>query len=378
MMPMSPRPSLKFRKADFLRYGFKAGISDGAFLSTVSSSRRAVCLRPSYAPLPVASYPRSKSRDAVRWRTSVQAAQTLKPLYPRGPRSGPSYSVSVHPHLNRPHPSSPAHFDFASSAYTKCPGCAPYLWRLADRRLVPSFRWLFCIDMSSSETPGVPRLPTPSSFAVDAGLRPVGRVSAPPISSPSDSREGDNFGASLPFTFVTTCRFACPPVGADQVFTQPTRTFTSGLPTDWSPAPPPDITTGATGQVPLAGLSPARTPTSFAAARRYLRNSFLRCLALNPDGPTECTCLFLPRCHRPSLDPSQVGLPLLSANTIFRGEVSRLSSDNSFVQASEFARLPDRSHRCKFCRAAETSTSGQNVLRYLCTHRICYPLDTGN
>src|SRR5271167_1148085 len=43
----------------------------------------------------------------------------------------------------------------------------------------------------------------------------------------------------------------------------------------------------------LAGLS-----------RRYLRNSFLRCLALNPDGPTECTCLFLPRRHRPSLDPS--------------------------------------------------------------------------
>jgi hypothetical protein len=95
---------------------------------------------------------------------------------------------------------------------------------------------------------------------------------------------------------------------------------------------------------------------------RCLRNSFPRCLVLNPDGPTECTCLFLPRCHRSSLDPSQVGLPLLSANTIFRGELSRLSSDNSFVQASEFARLPDRSHRCKFCRAAETSTSGQNVL----------------
>src|SRR5215469_5573555 len=47
---------------------------------------------------------------------------------------------------------------------------------------------------------------------------------------------------------------------------QPTRTFTSGLPTDWSPAPPPDITTVATGQVPLTGLSPARMPTSFAAA----------------------------------------------------------------------------------------------------------------
>jgi hypothetical protein len=41
------------------------------------------------------------------------------------------------------------------------------------------------------------------------------------------------------------------------------------------------------------------------------------------------------------------------------------------VQAPEFARLPDRSHRCAYShRAAETFTSGQNVLRYLRTHRI--------
>jgi len=113
-------------------------------------------------------------------------------------------------------------------------------------------------------------------------------------------------------------------------------------------------------------------------SRRYLRNSFFRCLALNPDGPTECTCLFLPRCHRPSLDPSQVGFPFRPRTRFFRGEVSRLSSDISYVQASEFACLPDRSHRCRFRRAAETSTSRRNVLRCLCTHRICYPSDTGN
>jgi hypothetical protein len=168
------------------------------------------------------------------------------------------------------------------------------------------------------------------------------------------------------------------------------------LMTGWRPAPPrralPLLHSSyelmrQTCSLPRIGVS-TLSPAVFAgycehllgtgSSRRYFRNSFPRCLVLNPDGPTECTCLFLPRCHRPSLDPSQVGLPLLSANTIFRGEVSRLSSDNSFVQASEFARLPDRSHRCKFCRAAETSTSGQNVLRYLCTHRICYPSDTGN
>jgi hypothetical protein len=33
MMPMFPSPSLKFRTVSFPQYGFKAGISDGAFPS---------------------------------------------------------------------------------------------------------------------------------------------------------------------------------------------------------------------------------------------------------------------------------------------------------------------------------------------------------
>src|ERR1019366_7531271 len=54
-----------------------------------------------------------------------------------------------------------------------------------------------------------------------------------------------------------------------------------------------------------------------------------------------------------------------------RGVFSRLQTF-LYVQASEFARLPGRSYRCTKCRrAAETFTSGQNVLRCLCTHRIC-------
>ena len=80
--------------------------------------------------------------------------------------------------------------------------------------------------------------------------------------------EESNFGTYLRFAYVTTCRLARPPVGANQAFAQPTGTFTSGLSTDWSPAPPPDITTVATGKVPLAGLTPARTSTSIAAAHK--------------------------------------------------------------------------------------------------------------
>ena len=52
--------------------------------------------------------------------------------------------------------------------------------------------------------------------------------------------------------------FACPPVGADQTCIQPTRTFTSGLPTAWLPAPSPDMSTVPTGKLALAGFAPAR------------------------------------------------------------------------------------------------------------------------
>ena len=112
MMPTFPPLSLKFRKAGFPRYGFKAGISDGAFLSTTWCSRRAVCIHPSCTPLPVAPYPRSKSRGAARWCTSVQA--TLAAL-PQGPSLRSELFCLGPSSLNRPHPPhSPAHRDFAA------------------------------------------------------------------------------------------------------------------------------------------------------------------------------------------------------------------------------------------------------------------------
>jgi hypothetical protein len=66
MMPTFPPLPLKSRTAGFPQYGFKADISDGAFPSTTSSSRRAVCSRPSCTSLPVTPNPRSESRGAVR------------------------------------------------------------------------------------------------------------------------------------------------------------------------------------------------------------------------------------------------------------------------------------------------------------------------
>jgi hypothetical protein len=82
MMPPFPWPSLKSRTVSFPQYGFKAGVSGGACPLTASSSRHAVCVRPSCTSLPIASYPRSKSRDAVRWYTTMQAVLAALPQGP--------------------------------------------------------------------------------------------------------------------------------------------------------------------------------------------------------------------------------------------------------------------------------------------------------
>jgi len=106
-------------------------------------------------------------------------------------------------------------------------------------------------------------------------------------------------------------------------------------------------------------------------SRRYLCESFFWCLIPCHGGPTKCIYLFLPSCHRPPPEVEWVGFPLLTRKHDFlRTGFSRLQIFHN-VQAPEFARLPDRSHRCAYShRAAETFTSGQNVLRYLRTHRI--------
>jgi hypothetical protein len=55
------------------------------------------------------------------------------------------------------------------------------------------------------------------------------------------------------------------------------------------------------------------------SSRRYLCESFLGCLVPCRGGPRECTCLFLPPCHRPCPTGVWVGFPLQPANTTFHG-----------------------------------------------------------
>ena len=95
-----------------------------------------------------------------------------------------------------------------------------------------------------------------------------------------------------------------------------------------------------------------------------------------PGGFTECTCLVLPQCRRPS--PTWKGgsaSRFCPRTRFFTGRFSRLQLFR-YVQASQFARLTDRSHLCCFRRrAAEAFTSELNVRRYLRTHRRYYPPD---
>jgi hypothetical protein len=121
-------------------------------------------------------------------------------------------------------------------------------------------------NMSPSETTGNFSAAFTQYFTENAGLQLKSKVSAFPLSSHSDSGEG-NF-----FRGFTTVRLRydlllCLPSLSEQTgfITQPTRTFTSGLPMVWSPAPSPDITTAPTGKLALAGLPPARSSTSFTA-----------------------------------------------------------------------------------------------------------------
>jgi len=139
------------------------------------------------------------------------------------------------------------------------------LRRRGDPRLVPCFRWY---SLSTRCPPGsrvVHRLHAPSSFADDTGLRPKRRVSALPSSHTPILVGGFISGLTYGSLSLRPVDLLAPLVGADQAISRPTEAFTSGLSTAWSPAPSPDITTGATGQAPLTGLSPVRTPTSIAA-----------------------------------------------------------------------------------------------------------------
>jgi hypothetical protein len=87
---------------------------------------------------------------------------------------------------------------------------------------------------------------------------------------------------------------------------------------------------------------------------------------------TVCSHLFLPRCHRPSPNRDGSAARVCPTNNDFSWRRFSRLQIFLYVPASKFARPPDRSYRCEYCRrAAGAFTSGPIVLRYLHTHRVC-------
>jgi hypothetical protein len=150
MMPTFPSSPLKFRTASFPRYGFKAGLSAGAFPRAAPTCRAlSVCFPPSCPSLQAYRSPLSVGvRCAHKHRHSSGYA-----ALPQGPslRSGfccPGPSTLIRPHP----PHSQAQRDFTAVQLIRPVFAVRF--RLGDPRLVPCFHRSFFLNMSSSTTPG--------------------------------------------------------------------------------------------------------------------------------------------------------------------------------------------------------------------------------
>jgi hypothetical protein len=142
MMPTFPSPSLKFRTAGFPQYGFKAGLSDGAFpgLAPVKPAPGIPFAPPGLPPSFVRSvatcYPRSVSRAFARVRTAARKATAS---LPQGPSLRSRLFCPGPSSLNRPHPPhSQARRDFAAVRVIR--DALAVRERLGDPRVVPRFR----------------------------------------------------------------------------------------------------------------------------------------------------------------------------------------------------------------------------------------------
>jgi len=234
-------------------------MSDSAFPSTARSARRAVCIHPSCTSLP-ASYPRSKSRGAVRVYTSVQAAVAA---LPQGPSLRSELFCLGPSSLNRPHPShSSAHPDFAARRLIRDAFAVP----IGPRR--PTSGSGLSLSVPSLHVvlkdPGEPigcSCPAPSPTASAFTLE--GRVRRLPTLPSNPFHEGRNdFGASC-FTFATTCTVARLPDGSNPQWADGdfyARAFDGSV-----ALPAAGYDYGGGWAPPPTGLAPAGTSTSLAA-----------------------------------------------------------------------------------------------------------------
>ena len=182
MMPTFPSSSLKFRTAGFPRYGFKAGLSDEAFpaywfalvLCALCCQRDSLLCqgRCAYEHLRASGSFRSTPGALAPVRVIVSRSILTYPA-PSAPLAGTS-------RLHR------------LAAYTRCLRCA-YLHMSRQPTTGSELSLMLFRNMSSSETTGNFSAAYTQYFTENTGLQLRIKVSAFPLSSHSDSGEGDCF-----------------------------------------------------------------------------------------------------------------------------------------------------------------------------------------
>jgi hypothetical protein len=271
MMPTFPPPPLKFGTVGFPPYGFKAGISDGAFPFGAKLSRRPVCLRPSCSPLASSRSPYCAGGCCAleHHRAGGLSRSTPGAL-------APCRVMLSRPNTAYPAPSAPLAGTSRLgrlAAYTRCPRCAHAPRRPASGSVlslsVPS-RHAVLYDRGESIGCSCP-VPSPTALAF-AEASPARHSQVPP-SSASDGTL--IFAASLVRYPLRPVELLASLADLTGYCSQPTEAFTAGLSTGRSPFPPPGMTAVATERVPPAGLSPTETSASIAASGPSAYDSFI-------------------------------------------------------------------------------------------------------
>jgi len=183
MMPTFPSSPLKFRTVGFPQYGFKVGLSEGAFPTWTPNCRvQLVCLPPSCSPLPNLDIPalcRLEHRHLSSLRCSTPGV--LAPVRVILSRSINTYSTPSAPLAG----TSRLH---RLAAYTRCLRCA-YSHRSRRPTTGSELSLMLFRNMSSSKTTGNLSDALTQYFTENTGLQLGIKVSAFPSSSHSDSGE---------------------------------------------------------------------------------------------------------------------------------------------------------------------------------------------
>jgi hypothetical protein len=119
----------------------------------------------------------------------------LVPLYPRGPRSGPGYSVPVHQHLIGPIRPTRKHISISPTRLIRDALAVRRTYRLGDPRVVPCFRWLSLSACRPQRPREADRLQIPSSSPTALAFDLRGRSRHFHHPPPSDSCGGVHFEA---------------------------------------------------------------------------------------------------------------------------------------------------------------------------------------